>query len=150
MCKAWVLERGWHPGVNQVTHAHVQQEVVSLAQTPTGTHYRETGGPWSLITCKHKYKHTHPNTPHIITQPCTCTFVHASVRTCTQLHLDTFINNLLVRINLMMTRKAGCNVHNFPTRLTRANLIYKSSVAHWPKSHAHKHAFVQVPRNKHT
>lgn len=33
-------ERGWHVGVSQVTHVHMQNEVVSLAQTPTGPHYR--------------------------------------------------------------------------------------------------------------
>lgn len=33
-------ERGLHVGVSQVTHVHMQYEVVSLAQTPTGPHYR--------------------------------------------------------------------------------------------------------------
>lgn len=33
-------ERGRHMGVSQVTRVHMQHDVVSLAQTPTGPHYR--------------------------------------------------------------------------------------------------------------
>lgn len=33
-------ERDRHTGVSQVTRVHMQHDVVSLAQTPTGPHYR--------------------------------------------------------------------------------------------------------------
>lgn len=35
-------ERGWHVGVSQVTHVHMQYEVLSLTQSPTGPHYRRS------------------------------------------------------------------------------------------------------------
>lgn len=38
MCK--LEKQRWHVSVSQVTHVYMRRDVVSLAQTPTGPHYR--------------------------------------------------------------------------------------------------------------
>lgn len=53
-------ERGWHVGVSQVTHVHMQCEVVSRTDshwTPLQKSCR-AAGPCSLITHTHKCMHT--------------------------------------------------------------------------------------------